>query len=131
MKVLKFLRDLFRLSKNQAVGDLDETKHIKQDLPIVVADSENIARFIFSPINVNPKNNNLKPNFLKPPTGLDEVSVNRYDYTDGSFLKTLGLQMQNPKKEFYGLAIFTAKSIRDNKFDLHANKRFKYLSFRY
>ncbi|HMR87801.1 MAG TPA: hypothetical protein PKD51_06590 [Saprospiraceae bacterium] len=100
---------------------MNTSKVVKQmpfDLSQTIADSENIARFIFSPINVNPTSNKLKPNCLKPPTGLDEVSVNRFDYTDENFLKSTGLQMQNPKKLFYGLAIMRAKNIRDNNFDI-------------
>jgi len=90
----------------------------KKSIPCEISDIENIARFIFSPINVNPKNDSLKPNCFKPPAGYDEVSVNRYDFTDENFLKTLALKMQAPKKDFYGLAMVKTNTIRENNFDV-------------
>lgn len=89
-----------------------------KSIPREISDIENIARFIFSPINVNPKNDSLKPNCFKPPAGYDEVSVNRYDFTDENFLKTLALKMQAPKKDFYGLAMVKTNTIRENNFDV-------------
>lgn len=118
MKILKYLKNLFLPFNRRNINDFENADPAVSLLPKVIENEENIARFIFSPINVNLKNNNLKANCLKPPKGLDEVSVNRFDFTDGTFLKTVGLEMQNPKKAFYGLAIFTAKTIRDNNFDV-------------
>lgn len=119
MKILRFLKNIFQLSKTQNLKYLEALEEtLPQSLPKLIANEENIARFIFSPINVNPKNNNLKINCLKPPTGFDEVSVNRFDFTDATFLKTIGLEMQKPKKEFYGLATCKAKTIRENNFDV-------------
>jgi hypothetical protein len=119
--ILAFFRSLFyqsnKTTENIEIGaTLDVASSF--ELPLDIANEENIARYIFSPINVNPKNNNLKNNCFKPPPGYDEISVNRYDYTDESFLKNLGLEMQNPMKEFYGLAIFKAESIFENDFQL-------------
>lgn len=115
MRIFSCLKNLFRQSKENLVNS-HSADHI--NIPRDISDDENIARFIFSPINVNPKNDNLKSNCFKPPAGSDEVSVNRYDFTDENFLKLLALKMQAPKKEFYGLAMVKANSIRENKFDL-------------
>lgn len=116
MKIFKCLKSIFRQSNR----NLDNSQIAKDfvDLPYDIANSENIARFIFSPINVNPKNNNLKSNCLKPPAGYDEISVNRYDFTNANFLKNVALEMQAPKKDFYGLAMFRAESIRESNFDI-------------
>lgn len=122
MGILTFLKNLFYQSDKNSENNTKESERKALDsifmLPTEINNEEKIARYIFSPINVNEKNNNLKTNCLKPPTGYDEVSVNRFDYTDASFLKNLGLKMQNPKKEFYGLAIFKAETIVENHFDL-------------
>lgn len=121
MGISAFLRSLFCQSNKTTVNIKEEaTSDVASsfDLPYEISNQENIARYVFSPINVNTKNNTLKNNCLKPPTGYDEISVNRYDYTENSFLKKLGLEMQNPKKEFYGLAIFKAETITENNFEL-------------
>lgn len=88
------------------------------EIPTVISNDENIARNIFSPININPKRNQLKANCLKPPANSDEVSVNRYDYTTADFLKRLGLKMQSDSKQFFGLAIFKCEAAREVDFDV-------------
>lgn len=121
MRILAFLKTLFcQCSKNAESfqEEVEQEEASSFSLPSDISYEENIARYIFSPINVNEKNNNLKNNCLKPPTGSDEVSVNRFDYTDESFLKNLGLEMQKPNKEFYGLAFFKAQLVIENNFDL-------------
>lgn len=116
MKIFRCLKNIFHQSKeNQRISHNADDK---KDIPREISDNENIARFIFSPINVNPKNDNLKPNCFKPPSGYDEVSVNRYDFTNENFLKKIALQMQAPKKDFYGLAMVKASIIRENNFDV-------------
>lgn len=120
MKILAFLKTLFcRYNKDieSFQEEVEQEVASSFSLPSDISCEENIARYIFSPFNVN-KNNDLKPSCLKPPTGCDEVSVNRFDYTNESFLKNLGLEMQKPNKEFYGLAIFKAQSVIENDFDL-------------
>jgi hypothetical protein len=105
LKIFNCLKNIFRQSKENS-NDFHPVAD--NNIPREISDTENIARFIFSPINVNPKNDNLKPNCFKPPAGNDEVSVNRYDFTNENFLKKIALQMQAPKKEFYGLAMVKA-----------------------
>lgn len=122
---MKRLKSLFQQFKSKFIQDIKKQEGAIQNVaPSVdrlaeqIHQNENIARFIFSPINVNPNTNILKANCFKPPTGLDEVSVNRFSFTDEHFLKDLGLKMQQPKKDFYGLALFTCLTIRENNFDI-------------
>lgn len=116
MKILNYLKNIFQ--KSDKSEDFSNGVYDCHKLPHNISDEENIARFVFSPINVNPKNNKLKLNCFKPPPGLDEISVNRYDYTKASFLKSLALEMQTDKKEFFGLGMVKANKIRENKFDV-------------
>lgn len=115
MRISSYLKNIFRQSKENVINSHPADQI---NIPRDISDNENITRFIFSPINVNPKNDNLRPNCFKPPAGYDEVSVNRFDFTDENFLKTLALKMQAPKKNFYGLAMVKAYTIRENKFDV-------------
>ncbi|WP_407477067.1 hypothetical protein [Elizabethkingia anophelis] len=127
MKILQLLKSIFlpfkklldnNLDLNTKQGASKDIAPCADILPSKIADNENIARFIFSPININLKKNTLKTNCFKPPNYYDEISVNRYDYTSASFLKTLALLMQNPSKDFYGLAIFQSLTVRKNSFDI-------------
>ena len=52
------------------------------------SDTEKIARSVFSPVNVN-KSDELRTNVYKSPAEMDEVSVNRLDYTNADNLKNL------------------------------------------
>lgn len=116
MKILKCLKNTFRLSNNK-ISNLNIAEN-NTDLPRAISNEENIARFIFSPMNIS-NDGKPKPNCLKPPTGYDEISVNRFDYTSQDFLKNKGLEMQqNPNRNFHGLAIMKAQTIRDNTFEI-------------
>lgn len=115
MRIFRCLKNIFQLSKENVISSHPADS---SNIPSDVSDDENIARFVFSPINVNLKNDSLKPNCFKPPAGYNEVSVNRFDFTDENFLKELALKMQAPKKDFYGLAIVKVHIIRENKFDV-------------
>lgn len=88
-------------------------------LPDEINDTEKIARFIFSPINLNSKGN-LKSNLYKPPPGLDEISVNRLDYTNADYLKSIALKMQQPEnlRSYFGLGIITTIDIRNSGTDV-------------
>lgn len=127
MKILKFLKNLFHRFKDNSFknlktnqGAIDIIAPSMDRLHDIIDDDENIARFIFSPININLKKQSLKPNCFKPPNHLDEISVNRYSHTNASFLKKIGLTMQkeSPKKEFYGLALFKSIIVKQNTFDI-------------
>lgn len=91
-----------------------------QDLPQIITNQERIARNVFHPLNINPNTRRLKTNFLKPPKDSEDISVNRFDYTNASFLKKIGLSSQNPKykKLFFGIGIFKAQLVRDNHMDI-------------
>ncbi|MBX9449811.1 MAG: hypothetical protein KL787_08870 [Taibaiella sp.] len=118
MKLLRLISKLFR-----STGAKGETQSENEfSLPEIIAPNENIARFVFSPIHINKDKKRIKPNIFKPPYGSDEVSVNRFDFTNCNFLKQLALKMQNPNKEFFGLAILKANAIRLNNFEVLYSK---------
>jgi len=86
--------------------------------PVFIADNEKIARTIYSPMNLD-KKNNLNTNAFKSPPVIDEVSVNRLNYTSASFLKKLGKYFQNnDDRIYYGFAILDASEIRSFTFDV-------------
>jgi hypothetical protein len=73
------------------------------DVPDNFQEGEKLTRIIFSPFHVDSKNN-LKPEAFRPPPAIDEVSVNRINYTDAHFCKHLGKSMETESKKFRGLA---------------------------
>lgn len=79
-----------------------------------ITDNERIVRSVFSPINVN-KKGKLRNNAFQSPAEKDEVSVNRLDFTTPTFCKKLSKQIEQPqhKRTYFGLAVLTAKEIRD------------------
>ncbi len=97
-------------SKNKK--EMDEPK--EELLPELVDNKEKIIRTIYSPSNVNPRTNKLKANVFKSPPEIDEVSVNRLDYTTPDFCKKIGRRGENPnsKRNYYGFAILNADEIR-------------------
>lgn len=116
MKTLDYLKNILHRCKSIFYS---KSKYVKQiDIPYEIDNKESIARFIFSPININVKTNKLKSNCLKPPVGSDEISVNRFDYADKPLLKKIATKMQSPQKNYYGLAIMNAGVIRENNFEI-------------
>ena len=83
-------------------------------LPFEIDDGEKIIRSIFSPINVD-KKNKLRTNVFKSPSGMDEVSVNRLYYTTPDFCKQISKNIQSQQRTYFGLALLTAKEIRNAK----------------
>ena len=76
-------------------------------LPIEFADTEKIARSVFSPVNVT-KSDKLRTNTFKSPANKDEVSVNRLYYTNASHLKKLSKEIENPpQRNYFGFAILS------------------------
>lgn len=104
---LKNLLNLFKVFKRK--------KRKIKTLPNNINDSEKIARSIFSPVNVT-KKGELKANAFRSPPLIDEVSVNRLDYTNATFLKKLSKQIENPnqKRNYFGFAILNAIEIREH-----------------
>jgi len=87
------------------------------ELPEIIADNEKIIRAIYSPINLHKNKQRLNNNFYRPPADSNEVSVNRFDFTDAVFLKTLAKQFQNPehRRIYFGFEILDAVEIRANE----------------
>lgn len=90
------------------------------ELPEIIADNEKIIRAIYAPINLHKNKQRLNNNFYRPPAGSNEVSVNRFDFTDAIFLKTLAKQFQNPehRRVYFGFAILDAAEIRANELEV-------------
>lgn len=86
------------------------------EIPNTIDDNEKIVRFVFSPINVN-KKGKLKPNAFKSPAGIDEVSVNRLDYTTADHCKQLAKKIENHlnKRAYFGLGVLLTSEIRAEK----------------
>lgn len=89
-----------------------------QEIPVpnIIESEEKIVRSIFSPVNVT-NNNKLRTNAFKSPGGIDEVSVNRLDFTTPHFCKGLSKKNENPKSKraYFGLALLKAFEIRDSE----------------
>ncbi len=99
--MLKCLRNLFKFFKRDNVTLLSSE----------IADTEKIARSVFSPVNVT-KSNTLRTNTYKSPANFDEVSVNRLDYTTANFLKKLSKKIAiPPKRNYFGFAILLKSEI--------------------
>ncbi len=112
-----FLRLLKRFKREKKEeNSIDPTETI--DLPQEITDDEKISRFVFSPINVNPKTGKLKSNCYRPPSGYDEVSVNRLDFTNANFLKAIALKMQNSTRNYFGFGIINTIDIRNADSDI-------------
>ena len=86
-------------------------------IPLFIEDKERIVRSIFSPINVNLKNHSLRTNAFKSPAEIDEVSVNRLDYSNADFCKSLSKKIEDPsnKRNYFGLAVLDTSEIRESK----------------
>jgi hypothetical protein len=114
-----FLRLLKQYSnRNKNINPIVSKETI--GLPIEISDEEKIARFIFSPININPNTGKLKSNCYKPPAGYDEISVNRLDYTNANFLKKIALKMQNSEfsRNYFGFGVINTLDIRNSDSDI-------------
>lgn len=72
---------------------------------------EKLTRIIFSPFHIDTKNNRLKPAAFKSPSGKDEVSVTRINYTDAHFCKKEGKKMETSEKTFQGLATISYEKV--------------------
>jgi hypothetical protein len=117
-KILNYFLNLLR-QFNKKKKDGSQILQDTIDLPFEISDDEKIARFVFSPINVNPKTGKLKTNCYKPPPGFDEISVNRLDYTCADFLKKIALKMQNPNRNYFGFGIINTVEIRKLQFEIN------------
>jgi hypothetical protein len=75
------------------------------NIPNILEEDEKLVRIIFSPFHIDKKNpTKLAPNAFRPPSGIDEVSVNRLSYTTADACKQHGKSMNSDNKSFLGLA---------------------------
>jgi len=104
---LTIFRKLFNFFKRRK----KETQSL--NIPDTVLDSEKIVRSIFSPIYLHKKRKTLLPIAFRSPRNIDEVSVNRLDYTTPDFCKTVSKKIENQenRKSYFGLAVLKAEEI--------------------
>lgn len=89
----------------------------KEELPLLprdIGENEKLCRTIYSPINVADKGK-LRPNSFRTPSGKDEVSVNRLNFTSPTFCKIEAKRNQNPAiRNYYGFAILTQNEVLES-----------------
>ena len=107
---LTFLQNIFKLFRRK--GKLTKDK---QKISDVVLDSERIVRSIFSPLYLHKRKKTLQPIAFKSPRNIDEVSVNRLEFTTPDFCKTISKEIEQPenRKSYFGLAVIKTSEIRD------------------
>lgn len=85
-------------------------------IPREVADGERIARSIYHPLYFK-SNDRTKvlPIAYRPPYDKDEISVDRFDYSDIDSLKKAAVKRANPscRKNYFGFAVLIAREIRE------------------
>nr|WP_319401014.1 hypothetical protein [uncultured Carboxylicivirga sp.] len=85
-------------------------------IPNEIDNTERIVRFIYSPFHLNKKKNKVIAGAYKTPLGMDEVSVNRFNYTNANFCKKHGKKGQDlPSKTFFGLSMLNAHEIKETE----------------
>lgn len=86
-------------------------------IPNEIEYNERILRTIFSPINLSKDGSHLVSNAFISPKGMDEVSVNRLDYTSIEFCKFLGHRIQQPqnRRNYFGFALLYNGKIVENE----------------
>ncbi|MDI9365647.1 MAG: hypothetical protein QM541_11900 [Flavobacterium sp.] len=89
------------------------------EVPSSIDNAERIIRGIYSPMNINIKNNTLKSNFFKLKAGEKGISVIRLDYTTIELSKSHCKTFDNPSKNrvYIGFSLLYANEIRDCKND--------------
>jgi len=85
-------------------------------VPSEIADNEKLLRNIFSPFNVDEKKLTLKTNTFRPPSGTDEISVNRLNYTSIDFCRNLAFENNSGSnlRKFFGFALITKVAVIEN-----------------
>lgn len=90
-------------------------------VPPVIDKKEEVVRILLSPMHYNNKNNSVLPYTFKPPHGLEDISVNRKEYTTPFKCEQQGRNMQNSSNIFWGVAIVSVDTIREIGFDVIAS----------
>ena len=81
-------------------------------------ETERIARFIWSPHNINPNTNNLRLNFFKfdfvDASQRCELSCFRFEFTRIKILRKIGKTLADPdfKRNYYGVGVTTIGLLR-------------------
>ncbi|QOD59427.1 hypothetical protein H9I45_08575 [Polaribacter haliotis] len=105
----------------QNILGLSNKKDVTQEIriPNDFSESEKISRTIFSPMNIK-SDESLRNNSFTTPAGLDEVSVNRLDYSTPNFIKKISKFIANPDsgRSYFGIAIIDVKEISDSDSDI-------------
>lgn len=118
-RILNYFLRLSKLFRKQSIINFPEIASTETpNIPSEISDVEKITRFVFSPINVNPNTGKLKSNCFKPPSGYDEVSVNRLDFTSANFLKNIALKMHSTNRNYFGFGVINALDIRNSDSDI-------------
>lgn len=94
-------------------------------MPIDINDAENIVRGICSPYHVK-KNGTLKPQAFDPTPKTDEVSVMRSDWLGANACKQQMKKLENKDKTYKGLAVLSAKCVRDHNADVKDSREVYY-----
>lgn len=100
-------------------------------IPKNISLDERILRILFHPMNIKKTGNLIKPNSFKSPSGIDEVSTNRLDFTTFEFCKMHAKRIQNPteKRTYFGFAVLKNKEIIKAKAIVEFSpKLFRYLN---
>jgi hypothetical protein len=91
--------------------------------PVDVANDEAIVRGICTPFHVA-SNGRLKPEAYKSPPDKDEVSVIRLGWVGADTCKRKARELEDPagSKIYMGLAVISAKQIRDEGANVHDSR---------
>lgn len=112
-KILKICQNILNLFKRKE--DLSTVINI----PIIFNNEEKITRTIFSPVNVK-KDSTLRNNSFTTPAGIDEVSVNRLDFTTPHFVKKISKIIAKPEvdRSYFGIAVINVHEIYQCQSDI-------------
>ncbi len=85
-------------------------------VPLNFEDTEKIVRTVYSPYNFDKKKGSLNPNLFRSPFDIDEISVNRLNYTTASFCKKISKENQIVgERDYFGFAVLLREEITNSK----------------
>ncbi|ALU75171.1 hypothetical protein AUW17_07805 [Tenacibaculum dicentrarchi] len=113
------MRSILGLSNRVVSNEDNSNEEVIIDIPNDFSELEKITRTIFSPMNVK-KDDSLRNNAFTTPANLDEVSVNRLNYTTPNFIKKISKFISNPDKgrSYLGIAVIDVKEIYESDSDI-------------
>jgi hypothetical protein len=84
-------------------------------VPDYFEEDEKFVRMIFSPFHIDKKDaTKITHTAFRPPPEIDEVSVNRLNFTTATFCKQQGKAMNSATKTFCGLASIRHSAVIEN-----------------